>query len=103
MTILKVPMSNEAQKGQQRPPRLKLPYMKRKPNAAAWTYDHRAGLCITIIVYLLLAIAFMGQKIVVHGRTPNNAFLVDMQTLEELIKEQQRLEQEVKMRQQSEV
>ena len=73
--------------------------MKKKKAAGAWTYDHRVGVSVTLIVYLVLAISLVGSKIVIRSRVPNNMFLVDLQSIEELQKEQQRLEQEVKMRQ----
>lgn len=92
-------MTGKDRNGAARPQRLRLPYMKRRTNAAAWTYDHRVGVSVTIIVYLLLAIAFVGGKIMIRNSRPNNMFMVDLQTLEDLAREQQRLEQEVKMRQ----
>ena len=39
-------------------PRLRLPFEKRKQDAGSWTYDHRIGLCVTLIAYLVLMIAF---------------------------------------------
>ena len=92
-------MTGKARNNTPRPQRLRLPYMKRRKNAAAWTYDHRVGVSVTIIVYLLLAIAFVGSKIVIKNSRTNNTFLVDLQALEELAREQERLEREVKMRQ----
>lgn len=51
-------------------PRLRLPFEKRKQDAGSWTYDHRIGLCVTLIAYLVLMIAFVSSKIVV-GRKPH--------------------------------
>ncbi len=98
-TILNRPMNGKAPNNIKRPQRLRLPYMKRRRNAAAWTYDHRVGVCVTIVAYLLIAIVFVGSKIVIRNSRPNNTFLVDLQVLEELAREQERLEQEVRMRQ----
>ena len=53
-----------------RRPRLKLPFDNRKEDAGVWAYDHRIGLCVTIIAYLVLMIAFVSSKIVV-GRRPH--------------------------------
>ena len=50
-------------------PRLRLPFENRKQDAGSWTYDHRIGLCVTLIAYLVLMIAFVSSKIVV-GLTP---------------------------------
>ena len=35
----------------------------------SWTYDHRIGLCVTLIAYLALMIVFVSSKIVVGRRT----------------------------------
>lgn len=43
-------------------PRLRLPFEKRKQDAGSWTYDHRIGLCVTLIAYLVLMIAFVSSK-----------------------------------------
>ena len=44
-------------------PRLRLPFEKRKMDFATWSYVHRAGLCITIIAFLVFGIAFVSCKI----------------------------------------
>ena len=75
-----------------RRPRLKLPFDNRKEDAGVWTYDHRIGLCVTIIAYLVLMIAFVSSKIVV-GRKPHaQGMYIDLQTLAELEQERDRLE-----------
>ena len=55
-----------------RRPRLKLPFDNRKEDAGVWAYDHRIGLCVTIIAYLVLMIAFVSSKIVVGRRFLHN-------------------------------
>ena len=73
-------------------PRLRLPFEKRKQDAGSWTYDHRIGLCVTLIAYLVLMIAFVSSKIVV-GRKPHaQGMYIDLQTLAELEQERDRLE-----------
>ena len=83
-----------------RRPRLKLPFDNRKEDAGVWAYDHRIGLCVTIIAYLVLMIAFVSSKIVVGRRPPTQGMFIDLQTLAELEKERDRLEQQVRERQQ---
>lgn len=78
--------------------RLDLPFTRRKRDAGTWVYNHRAGLCITLIAYLLMAIAFVGSKIAVKGSVRPAGIVLDMRTLEELQNEKERLEQEVRMR-----
>ena len=73
-------------------PRLRLPFENRKQDAGSWTYDHRIGLCVTLIAYLVLMIAFVSSKIVV-GRKPHaQGMYIDLQTLAELEQERDRLE-----------
>ena len=55
--------TNRTSNGGQNPPRprpnrLKLPFDNRSQDIGTWAYDHRIGLCVTIIIYLLLGIGF---------------------------------------------
>ena len=65
-------------------PRLRLPFEKRKQDAGSWTYDHRIGLCVTLIAYLVLMIAFVSSKIVVGRKPHTQGMYIDLQTLAEL-------------------
>lgn len=85
-----------------RRPKLRLPFDNRREDAGEWAFDHRAGLCVTLIAYLLLAIAFVGSKIVVGGKSRAQGFYIDLQQLEQLAAEKERLEREVRQRQQEE-
>ncbi len=78
-----------------RPPKLHLPFETKKTDAGEWAYDHRVGLCITLIAYLVLAIAFMAGKIVVGAKPSVQGIIIDTKTLAELEAEKMRLEQEV--------
>lgn len=79
-------------------PRLRLPFDNRKEDAGAWAYDHRIGLCITLVAYLVLAIAFVGSKIAVGGRPVEKSLYIDLNTLAELEEERDRLEAETRER-----
>lgn len=83
-----------------RRPRIKLPFDNRREDAGMWAYDHRIGLCVTLIAYLLLMIVFVSSKIVVGRRAATQGMYIDLQTLAELEKEKDRLEAEVRERQQ---
>ena len=72
-------------------PRLRLPFEKRKQDAGSWTYDHRIGLCVTLIAYLVLMIAFVSSKIVVGRKPHTQGMYIDLQTLAELEQERDRL------------
>ncbi len=89
------PNAGGAARRQRRKP-LKLPFDGRRQDAGGWVYDHRAGLSVTIIVYLLIGIAFISSKIVIHGRSSAQGMIIDLQTLEMLETERDRLEREVK-------
>jgi len=89
------PKADGAAQRQRRKP-LKLPFDGRRQDAGGWAYDHRAGLSVTIIVYLLIGIAFISSKIVIHGRSSAQGMIIDLQTLEMLETERDRLEREVK-------
>ena len=79
-----------------RRPRLKLPFDNRKEDAGVWAYDHRIGLCVTIIAYLVLMIAFVSSKIVVGRKPHTQGMYIDLQTLAELEQERDRLERQEK-------
>lgn len=82
-----------------RRPRLKLPFDNRREDAGTWAYDHRVGLCVTLIAYLVLMIVFVSSKIVIGRRASQQGMYVDLQTLAELEQERDRLEREVRERQ----
>ncbi len=83
-----------------RRPRLNLPFDNRREDVGTWAYDHRIGLCVTLIAYLVLMIVFVGAKIAVGSRPHMQGMLIDMQTLAELERERDRLEEQVRQRQQ---
>ena len=74
-------MSTQETKPEPRRPKLRLPFDNRREDAGEWAFDHRAGLCVTLIAYLLLAIAFVGAKIVVGGRPAAQGFYIDLQNI----------------------
>ena len=78
-----------------RRPRLRLPFDNRREDAGTWAYDHRIGLCVTLIAYLALMIVFVSSKIVVGARSHQQGMYVDLQSLAELEQEKARLEREV--------
>lgn len=80
-------------------PRLKLPFAPKETDPGTWTYDHRIGLCVVLIVYLVLAIAFVASRIVVGSKPHSQGMLIDLQTLAELEQERDRLQEEVAERQ----
>lgn len=82
-----------------RRPRLNLPFDDRREDAGTWAYDHRIGLCVTLIAYLVLMIVFVSSKIVVGRRAATQGMYIDLQTLAETERERDRLEEEVRRRQ----
>ena len=89
------------QRGQRPPrrPRMRLPFDNRKQDAGEWAYDHRLGLSVMIVVYLVLAIVFVSSKIIINSKPHMQGIYVDLQTLAELEAEKERLEREIEMKQ----
>ncbi len=93
------------EKRAQRPrrPRMRLPFEERKQDAGEWAYDHRIGLSVMVIAYLVLGIAFFASKIVIGSRPHMQGIYVDLQTLAELEAEKERLEREIELKQQQDI
>lgn len=79
--------------------RLHLPFENRRKDAGEWAYDHRAGLSVMIICYLVLGIVFVGSKIILNDKPHLQGIYIDLQDLETLAEEKERLEREVEMKQ----
>ena len=93
-------MTSHETKPRPKRPKLQLPFDNRREDAGEWAFDHRVGLCVTLIAYLLLAIAFVGSKIIIGGTSHTQGFYIDLQNLEQLAAEKERLEREVREQQQ---
>lgn len=79
-----------------RRPRLRLPFDdRRRGDAGVWAYDHRAGLAVTLIVYLLVGIAFVAGKIGVSGHRSNSTIVIDFEDIARLDEEKERLQREL--------
>lgn len=94
---------NRPPQGVPRRQRLRLPFDNRKQDAGEWAYDHRIGLSVMVIAYLIIGIVFFASKIVIGSRPHMQGIYVDLQTLEELEAEKERLEQEIEMQRQSQI
>ncbi len=82
---------------------MRLPFDNRKKDAGEWAYDHRIGLSVMVIGYLVLGIIFFSSKIIIGSRPHMQGIYVDLQTLEELEKEKERLQKEIEMKQQQDI
>ena len=80
--------------------RVRLPFDDRKQDAGEWAYDHRLGLSVVVIAYLVLGIVFFASKIVIGSKPHMQGIYVDLQTLAELEAEKERLEREIEMQRQ---
>ncbi len=81
--------------------RMHLPFENRHKDAGEWAYDHRIGLSVMIICYLVLAIVFVGSKIILNEKPHMQGMYIDLQDLETLAEEKERLEREIEMKQMS--
>ena len=79
----------------QRPPRIHLPFDNNREDAGEWAYDHRVGLCVTIIAYLVLGIIFVGSKLTLGRGSNTDGIYIDLSEVELLEKERDRLLEEV--------
>ena len=75
---------------------LRLPFDNRRGDIGSWAYDHRVGLFITIIIYLIIGIGFFASKIVIGRKVSQQGMYIDLQTVEMLEKERDRLAEEVR-------
>ncbi|MFR9523067.1 MAG: energy transducer TonB [Rikenellaceae bacterium] len=91
-------MSIQEPKKDIRKPRLRLPFTDKKTDMGEWAFDHRAGLCITVIAYLLFAIVFVCSKIFVGAPQHTQGFYVDLNDLAALQELRDRLQEEVQER-----
>ena len=97
--------NDSAKRAPQRPrrQRMRLPFDNRKQDAGEWAYDHRIGLSVMVIAYLVLAIAFFASKIVIGSRPHMQGIYVYFQTLGELEAEKERLQREIELKQQQDI
>lgn len=79
-----------------RRPRLRLPFENRSEDIGSWAYDHRIGLCVMIILYLLIGIGFFASKIVIGRKVTQQGMFIDLQELAALEQERDRLAEEVR-------
>lgn len=61
--------------------RLTLPFEKRHTDVGSWAYDHRVGLCVTVIAYLLIGIAFVSSKIVISKADTSHYIYINIDDL----------------------
>lgn len=76
-------MKAEKTSPQRRPKRIVLPFEKQHTDAGSWAYEHRVGLCVTVIAYLLMGIVFMSAKILVGGEVTRDAIVIDLRDIPE--------------------
>lgn len=76
--------------------RLNLPFKEKKSDAGSWAYDHKTGILAMVCVYLILGILFVGSKIVMGRTAHTESIIIDMQNMEMLEKERERLLEEVR-------
>lgn len=80
-------------------PRLRLPFNNQKKDAGQWAYDHKVGLSITVIAYLVLSIAFVSAKIFTGSKPHTQGMYIDLGELAELEELRDQLQEEVESKQ----
>ena len=75
--------------------RIPLPFDNSREDAGEWAYDHRVGLCVTIIAYLVLGIVFVWSKLTLGRNSHTDGIYIDLSEVELLERERDRLLEEV--------
>lgn len=78
-----------------------LPFERDEAGFGEWVYAHRVGLCITLITYLVMAIAFLTAKITLDATPHTKGIMIDLQQLAELEKQRDELKKSVEELQQN--
>ncbi len=78
-----------------------LPFEEESTGLGEWVYAHRIGLCITLITYLVVAIAFLTAKITLDSTPHSKGIMIDLQQLAELEKQRDELKKSVEELQQN--
>lgn len=86
-------MQQTEQHNDKRPPRLNLPFVRRKVDFGTWVYEHRSSILVTVIIYLLFAIAFVAADIVVERSKAQTEIAIDFSELEKLQEELRRAQE----------
>lgn len=76
--------------------KIELPFEHHQRDWGSWVYDHRAGIMVTVIAYLILGIAIVTARIIIKPKEAQTTFYVDLQQLEDLIQEKERLEEQIR-------
>ena len=88
-------MTSNNNKNAKNRPKLKLPFTKERLDIGDWAFIHRAGLCVTIIIYLALSIGFVVKKIDVGAKPHTQGFYIELEDVETLEEEKKELEEQI--------
>ncbi len=91
----------DAARARRRP--LRLPFDDRRQDSVLWIYDHRIGLAVLVAAYIALGIAFLSTEITLNKGSRIQGFEIDLQALDELERERDRLEALTRLKQQSDI
>ena len=61
--------------------RIVLPFEKRPTDPGSWAYEHKVGLCVTVIAYLIVGIVFVSSKIIIGQQTHENTIYISMEEI----------------------
>ncbi len=90
---------SEIENQQHREP-IRLPFEPTRFDVGEWFYDHRYGICMVVIFYLVVAIAFVSARIVVENQRARNEIMVELPTLVDLKEQRDELQRMVEQLQQ---
>ncbi len=87
-------MADSSKSPKNGPPRLDLPFRRRKFDMGRWVYTHRSALLVTVVVYLVAAITLVTVKIALEREQhTSEIYYFDPAELERLQEELQRAQE----------
>jgi hypothetical protein len=76
-----------------KPPRLDLPFKKRRFDPVIWVYEHRTAILATVLAYVLFGIAFVTADIVISRQSDEGEIMIDLTDLAKLQEELERAQE----------
>jgi hypothetical protein len=76
-----------------KPPRLDLPFKKKRFDPVIWVYEHRTAILATVLAYVLFGIAFVTADIVISRQSDEGEIMIDLTDLAKLQEELERAQE----------
>jgi TonB family protein len=70
---------------------VRLPFEKRRTDFASWSYDHRVGIFVTIVAYLVFGIVFITARIGLGSRDQLRSIIIETPEQKELTPQERQI------------